>query len=51
MNQGFAVDDSTNDIGPLRLLAGTHTMGILSDAQIRDGGLQLRDTRVGVEGL
>jgi ectoine hydroxylase-related dioxygenase (phytanoyl-CoA dioxygenase family) len=30
------LDDSTPDNGPLRVLPGTHTLGVLSDAQIHD---------------
>ena len=30
------LDDSTSDNGPLRVLPGTHRMGVLSDAQIRE---------------
>lgn len=30
------LDDSTLDNGPLRVLPGTHTLGVLSDAQIYD---------------
>jgi ectoine hydroxylase-related dioxygenase (phytanoyl-CoA dioxygenase family) len=30
------LDDSTPDNGPLRVLPGTHTLGVLSDAQIQE---------------
>jgi ectoine hydroxylase-related dioxygenase (phytanoyl-CoA dioxygenase family) len=30
------LDDSTTENGPLRVLPGTHTLGVLSDAQIQD---------------
>ena len=30
------LDDSTSHNGPLRVLPGTHTLGVLSDEQIRD---------------
>lgn len=30
------LDDSTSDNGPLRVLPGTHTLGVLSDPQIHD---------------
>jgi ectoine hydroxylase-related dioxygenase (phytanoyl-CoA dioxygenase family) len=30
------LDDSTSENGPLRVLPGTHTSGVLSDAQIRE---------------
>jgi ectoine hydroxylase-related dioxygenase (phytanoyl-CoA dioxygenase family) len=30
------LDDSTADNGPLRVLSGSHTCGVLSDAQIND---------------
>jgi ectoine hydroxylase-related dioxygenase (phytanoyl-CoA dioxygenase family) len=30
------LDDSTSDNGPLRVLPGTHRLGVLSDAQIRE---------------
>jgi ectoine hydroxylase-related dioxygenase (phytanoyl-CoA dioxygenase family) len=38
------LDDSTADNGPLRVLPGTHTLGVLTDAQIHE--LSLRVTPV-----
>ena len=35
------LDDSTSENGPLRVLPGTHTMGILSEDAIRDLGAQV----------
>ena len=36
------IDDSTADNGPLRVLPGTHSLGVLSEAQIRKLALQMR---------
>ena len=36
------IDDSTADNGPLRVLPGTHSLGVLSDVQIRELALQVR---------
>ena len=36
------LDDSTADNGPLRVLPGTHTLGVLSDAQIHEQSLSAR---------
>lgn len=35
------LDDSTSRNGPLRVLPGTHTLGVLSDAQIRDAARRI----------
>jgi ectoine hydroxylase-related dioxygenase (phytanoyl-CoA dioxygenase family) len=35
------LDDSTPDNGPLRVLPGTHTLGVLSDAQIHDAARRI----------
>ena len=36
------IDDSTADNGPLRVLPGTHSLGVLSDVQIRGLALQVQ---------
>jgi ectoine hydroxylase-related dioxygenase (phytanoyl-CoA dioxygenase family) len=35
------LDDSTPENGPLRVLPGTHTLGVLSDAQIQDAARRI----------
>jgi ectoine hydroxylase-related dioxygenase (phytanoyl-CoA dioxygenase family) len=35
------LDDSTADNGPLRVLPGTHTLGVLTDAQVHELSLRL----------
>jgi ectoine hydroxylase-related dioxygenase (phytanoyl-CoA dioxygenase family) len=36
------LDDSTLDNGPLRVLPGTHTRGVLSDAEIHELSLRVQ---------
>ena len=36
------IDDSTADNGPLRVLPGTHTMGVLSDTQVHELSLRVQ---------
>jgi len=36
------LDDSTADNGPLRVLPGTHTLGVLSDAQVHELSLRVQ---------
>ena len=36
------IDDSIADNGPLRVLPGTHSLGVLSDVQIRELALQVQ---------
>jgi ectoine hydroxylase-related dioxygenase (phytanoyl-CoA dioxygenase family) len=36
------LDDSTADNGPLRVLPGTHTLGVLTDAQIHEISLRVQ---------
>ncbi len=43
------LDDSTPDNGPLRVLPGTHTLGVLSDAQIHDAAARIEPVTCTVE--
>lgn len=43
------LDDSTPDNGPLRVLPGTHTLGVLSDAQIHDAARRIEPVTCTVE--
>jgi ectoine hydroxylase-related dioxygenase (phytanoyl-CoA dioxygenase family) len=43
------LDDSTAANGPLRVLAGTHTLGVLSDAQIDDAVRRIEPVMCTVE--
>jgi ectoine hydroxylase-related dioxygenase (phytanoyl-CoA dioxygenase family) len=36
------LDDSTADNGPLRVLPGTHTLGVLSDSQVHELSLRVK---------
>ncbi|HEY7352939.1 MAG TPA: phytanoyl-CoA dioxygenase family protein [Terriglobales bacterium] len=47
------LDDSTSENGPLRVLPGTHTLGVLTDDQIHDfsSTKQAVECRVGVGGV
>jgi hypothetical protein len=43
------LDDSTPENGPLRVLAGTHTLGVLTDAQIHDAARRIEPVACTVE--
>lgn len=43
------LDDSTPENGPLRVLPGTHTLGVLSDAQINDAARRIEPVTCTVE--
>lgn len=43
------LDDSTPDNGPLRVLPGSHTLGVLSDAQIQDAAQRIEPVTCAVE--
>jgi len=43
------LDDSTAENGPLRVLPGTHTLGVLSDAQIDDAVRRIEPVMCTVE--
>ena len=44
------VDDSTPENGPLPVLPGTHTLGVLSDVQIHDAARRIGRSRHGRAG-
>ena len=43
------LDDSTPENGPLRVLPGTHTLGVLSDAQIQDAARRVEPVTCTIE--
>lgn len=43
------LDDSTEDNGPLRVLPGTHALGVLSDAQVHDAAHRIESVTCTVE--